>query len=89
MGTTFRAAAAADSDALVAMMRGLYGHDRIAFDEAAARAALAQLLADERFGLAHLILVGGEVAGYVILVTTAPRGTIPTDLWRKAHVIHL
>src|SRR5919112_2661816 len=24
-------------------------------------------------------------AGYVILVTTAPRGTIPADLWRKSH----
>src|SRR5215204_3720653 len=28
-------------------------------------------------------------AGSVILVTTAPRGTIPADLWRKSHVIHL
>jgi len=28
-------------------------------------------------------------AGYVILVTTAPRGTIPADLWRKSHVVHL
>jgi uncharacterized protein (DUF58 family) len=28
-------------------------------------------------------------AGYVILVTTAARGTIPADLWRKSHVIHL
>ena len=28
-------------------------------------------------------------AGYRILVTTAPRGTIPADLWRKSHVIHL
>jgi uncharacterized protein (DUF58 family) len=27
--------------------------------------------------------------GYVILVTTAPRGTIPADLWRKSHVVHL
>ena len=31
----------------------------------------------------------GPEAGYVILVTTAPRGTIPADLWRKSHVIHL
>ena len=67
MGTTYRAAGAADSDTLITMMRGLYEHDRIAFDEAAARAALAQLLADERFGLAHLILVGGEVAGYIVV----------------------
>ena len=28
-------------------------------------------------------------AGYVILVTTAPRGTIPADLWRKSHVVYL
>src|SRR5688572_180583 len=28
-------------------------------------------------------------AGYVILVTTAPRGAIPADLWRQSHVIHL
>jgi uncharacterized protein (DUF58 family) len=28
-------------------------------------------------------------AGYVILITTAPRGTIPAELWRKSHVIHL
>jgi uncharacterized protein (DUF58 family) len=28
-------------------------------------------------------------AGYVILITTALRGTIPAELWRKSHVIHL
>jgi uncharacterized protein (DUF58 family) len=28
-------------------------------------------------------------AGYVILITTAPRGTIPAELWRKSHVIHV
>ncbi|HZT57165.1 MAG TPA: DUF58 domain-containing protein [Pyrinomonadaceae bacterium] len=27
--------------------------------------------------------------GYVILVTTAARGTIPAELWRKSHVIYL
>jgi uncharacterized protein (DUF58 family) len=27
--------------------------------------------------------------GYVILITTAPRGTIPANLWRKSHVIYL
>jgi uncharacterized protein (DUF58 family) len=31
----------------------------------------------------------GPRAGYVLLVTTAPRGTIPAELWRKSHVIHL
>ncbi|MDT5156243.1 MAG: hypothetical protein QOH51_600 [Acidobacteriota bacterium] len=28
-------------------------------------------------------------AGYVILITTAPHGTIPAELWRKSHVIHV
>ena len=27
--------------------------------------------------------------GYVILITTAARGTIPAELWRKSHVIYL
>jgi uncharacterized protein (DUF58 family) len=27
--------------------------------------------------------------GHVILITTAPRGTIPAELWRKSHVIYL
>jgi uncharacterized protein (DUF58 family) len=28
-------------------------------------------------------------SGYVILITTAPRGTIPAGLWRKSHVIYV
>jgi len=31
----------------------------------------------------------GDSDGYVILLTTAPPGSIPADLWRKSHVIHL
>jgi len=30
-----------------------------------------------------------SAGGYVILITTAARGTIPAELWRKSHVIHL
>jgi uncharacterized protein (DUF58 family) len=37
----------------------------------------------------HRIEPASTGAGYVILVTTAPRGTIPADLWRKSHAIHL
>ena len=37
----------------------------------------------------HRVEPAGPRAGYVILVTTAPRGTIPAELWRKSHVIHL
>jgi ribosomal protein S18 acetylase RimI-like enzyme len=67
MEPSFRVADGRDADTLLAMMRWLYEHERIAFDEAAARAALAQLLADDSFGVAHLILLGGEVAGYLVL----------------------
>ncbi|HEX8355566.1 MAG TPA: GNAT family N-acetyltransferase, partial [Pyrinomonadaceae bacterium] len=67
MEPSFRVADATDVDTLLAMMRGLYEHERIAFDEAAARAALGQLLADDSCGVAHLILFGAEVAGYLVL----------------------
>lgn len=67
MGTSFRVADGADAGALLAMMRGLYAHERIDFDEPAARGALAELLEDDSRGVAHLILLDGEVAGYLVL----------------------
>ena len=67
METSFRAAEPSDADALVEMMRGLYEHDRSPFDEPSARAALAQLLADDSLGAARLILLGGETAGYFVV----------------------
>ncbi|HEX8283537.1 MAG TPA: GNAT family N-acetyltransferase [Pyrinomonadaceae bacterium] len=67
METTFRAAGTSDADALLAMMRELYEHERIPFDEPAAGGALAQLLADEAFGVAYLMLLGGEAAGYLVI----------------------
>jgi ribosomal protein S18 acetylase RimI-like enzyme len=67
MQPTFRVAAGEDADALLAMMRELNEHEGMAFDEPKARAALAALFADERFGVAHLILSGGETAGYLVV----------------------
>ena len=67
MEPSFKVADGRDADTLLFMMRGLYEHERIAFDEPTARAALAQLLADDSCGVAHLILLGGEVAGYLVL----------------------
>ena len=67
MEPSFRIADGSDADTLLVMMRWLYEHERIAFDEGSARAALTQLLADESCGVAHLILLGGEVAGYLVL----------------------
>jgi len=67
MTPTFRAAEPRDADALISMMRGLYERDEPPFDEGHARAALAELLDNDAYGLAYLILLGGEVAGYVVL----------------------
>ena len=67
MEPSFRVADATDADALLAMMRELYAHERIAFDENSARGALTQLLADDSCGVAHFILLGGEAAGYLVL----------------------
>jgi ribosomal protein S18 acetylase RimI-like enzyme len=67
MEPTFRTADTSDADALVEMMRDFNAHERIAFDEGEVRAALARLFADDSLGLACLILLDGEVAGYVVI----------------------
>jgi ribosomal protein S18 acetylase RimI-like enzyme len=67
MEPTFRIAEAGDAGALLSMMRELNEHEGMAFDEPKARAALAQLIADGRFGVAHLILFGDEPAGYLVV----------------------
>ena len=67
METSFKAAADADADALVEMMRDFNAHEAIAFDEREVRGVLARLFADDSLGLACLILHGGEVAGYVVI----------------------
>ena len=67
MEPSFRVAEPSDADALVEMMRDFNAHERIAFDEREVRAVLAQLFANESHGLACLILLGGEVAGYFVL----------------------
>ena len=68
MEPSFRVAEPSDADALVEMMRDFNAHERIAFDEPAVRAVLAQLFANDSYGLACLILLDGGVAGYVVIV---------------------
>lgn len=67
MDIEFKAATASDADALLAMMRELYEHERTRFDERAARKALLQLLGDDALGRVWLMRSGGEAAGYVVL----------------------
>ena len=67
MEPLFRTAEPSDADALVGMMRDFNAHERIAFDEQEVRAALAHLFANDSHGLACLILLGEEVAGYFVI----------------------
>lgn len=48
-------------------MREFYAVEHLKFDEEVARRALRQILSHESFGRVHLVSVGGEVAGYVVL----------------------
>lgn len=63
----FKPATPGDIEALIAMMRELYAHDGLAFDDANARRALLGLIGDESFGRVFLIVMTGGVAGYAVL----------------------
>jgi ribosomal protein S18 acetylase RimI-like enzyme len=63
----FRPAGASDHATLLELMREFYAHEQIAFDAAAAGAALRMLLEDERHGRAVLIEPEGRLAGYLIV----------------------
>jgi len=63
----FIAPDAADLDSFIKLMRELYAHDTISFDEAHARAALAGLLNNPAHGSAWFINADGSVAGYIVV----------------------
>ena len=67
MAPSFRVAEPSDADTLVEMMRDFNAHERIAFDESEVRAVLAQLFANDSYGLTCLMLLHGGVAGYVVI----------------------
>jgi len=67
MNETFTTAAAADIDALVALVQQFYAHERIAFDEARVRAALAALIDAPALGCVWLIGRGAAVVGYLVV----------------------
>lgn len=67
METAFTAARADDADLLVELMRAFYEFDHIPFDESDGRAALLQLISDERLGCVYLIRSGEEAVGYLVL----------------------
>jgi ribosomal protein S18 acetylase RimI-like enzyme len=65
--TVLRPAAPGDEDGLLAMMREFYVHERIVLDEAAARGALAALIADPSLGRVWWIDGESGPAGYMVL----------------------
>jgi ribosomal protein S18 acetylase RimI-like enzyme len=67
MKPVFTPASDSDADELVELMREFYAFEHIAFDERAARGALRQILSDGKLGVVHLIRVGTEAAGYLVI----------------------
>jgi diamine N-acetyltransferase len=63
----FKLATTDGIETLLAMMRGLYSHDGLAFDEAVARRALLGLIGDDKLGRVFLILLANEIIGYAVL----------------------
>ena len=63
----FKPASSDEIETLIAMMRDLYAHEGLKFDEAVARRALQTIIDDKNFGRVFLILVADEIAGYAVL----------------------
>ncbi len=66
MSVTFRTASAADAATFLPMMRALWEHEGIPFDESAIRDALGALFADPALGHVWLALADGVPAGYAM-----------------------
>lgn len=67
MKPVFTLAGASDVELLIELMQEFYVVEHLQFDEGAARAALGQILNDRRFGVVHVIVVGEEAAGYLVV----------------------
>jgi len=63
---TFRTAGPEDAAALLPMMRSLWEHEGVPFDEASIRESLQGLFADPALGLVWLAIADDAVAGYAM-----------------------
>lgn len=63
----FRLASADDVPAFLPLMRDYYAYDGFSFEEAKATRALTDLLTNPAYGLAWLIEIEGELAGYIAI----------------------
>jgi ribosomal protein S18 acetylase RimI-like enzyme len=64
MESEFRVASGVDLETLLSFARAFYAHERIAFDEAKARAAFKLLLEDPKLGRVWVILADRAPVGY-------------------------
>jgi ribosomal protein S18 acetylase RimI-like enzyme len=81
-----RVATTADTDALLPMIRGLFGDESIAWDESRTRAALVRLLADASIGRVTIAHDGAAACGYAIVtwgfdLEFGGRDAFLTELW--------
>src|SRR5262249_17869700 len=67
MEAEFRIASSADLETLLSFARAFYSHERLAFEEAKARAAFRLLLQDPHLGRVWLILADSAPVGYSVL----------------------
>ncbi|MBI1729648.1 GNAT family N-acetyltransferase [Candidatus Acetothermia bacterium] len=67
MDVVFRTANSSDVNSLLSLMRSLYEHDHLVFNEEAASDALNEILSDSSLGRIWLIQSGEEAIGYVVL----------------------
>jgi ribosomal protein S18 acetylase RimI-like enzyme len=69
MSAHFQLASEKDLPRLIELMRELYQHDEIQFDEQVARRELSRILLDPKLGSAYLIRQDDQLAGYMILTS--------------------
>jgi ribosomal protein S18 acetylase RimI-like enzyme len=67
METVFKLASAANIEILIALMQELYAHERLTFEEQAARSALQLILGNDSYGQIHLIYANKAIAGYLVV----------------------
>jgi GNAT superfamily N-acetyltransferase len=69
MNSRFQLAAEKDVPQLLELMRELYQHEGMLFDEEVARSGLNKTLHDPTVGSAYLILLDDQLAGYFVLTS--------------------
>ncbi len=69
MAVRFQLATEKDLPQVLELMRELYQHEGMMFDEEVARSGLNKTLSDPNLGGAYLLFVDGEAAGYLALTS--------------------